>query len=69
MLPSARDPFAIATLGAAYIEGLQYGPGAAEVSAADNPHGYKKIGSVAKHLSADNFEVRRRLLDDRIDRS
>ena len=63
MLPSGRDPFAIATLGAGYIEGLQYGPGAAEISAADNPPGYKKIGSVAKHLSAYNFEVRRRLVD------
>jgi beta-glucosidase len=51
-----EDPLAISRLGAAYIQGLQYGPGAAEVTMADNPRGYKKIGSVAKHLSAYNFE-------------
>ena len=51
-----EDPLAITKLGQAYIRGLQFGPGAAGVSAADNPRGYKKIGSVAKHLSAYNFE-------------
>ena len=39
-----------------YIRGLQYGPGAAGVTAVDNPHQFKKIGAVAKHLSAYNFE-------------
>ena len=51
-----EDPFAISHLSAAYIRGLQYGPGAAGVTAADNPRNLKKIGSVAKHLSAYNFE-------------
>lgn len=46
----------IAALGQAYIHGLQYGPGVAGVTAAMNPKGFKKIGSVAKHLSAYNFE-------------
>lgn len=53
---TGEDPLAISKLGEAYIQGLQYGPGAAGVTAADNPRGYKKIGSVAKHLSAYNFE-------------
>ena len=35
---------------------LQYGPGVAGVTAAMNPSGHKKVGSVAKHLSAYNFE-------------
>ena len=51
-----EDPFAIARLGASYVRGLQYGPGVAGVTAAHNPRGLKKVGSVAKHLSAYNFE-------------
>ena len=43
-------------MGKAYIRGLQYGPGAAGVTAEMNPLGYKKIGSVAKHLSTYNFD-------------
>ena len=51
-----EDPLAIFVLGESYIQGLQFGPGAAGVTAKDNPHNFKKIGSVAKHLSAYNFE-------------
>ena len=51
-----EDPLAIAMLGKAYIRGLQYGPGAAGVTPEQNPRGLKKVGSVAKHLSAYNFE-------------
>ena len=51
-----EDPLAIAVMGKAYIRGLQYGPGAAGVTPEQNPRGLKKVGSVAKHLSAYNFE-------------
>ena len=51
-----EDPFAITENGRAYIAGLQYGPGVENVTVATNPRGYRKIGSVAKHLAAYNFE-------------
>ena len=41
------------SLGSAYMQGMQYGAGAAGVT---DHRGYKKIGAVAKHLSAYNFE-------------
>ncbi len=53
---SSEDPFAITQNGRAYIDGLQHGPGVANVTPATNPRNYRKVGSVAKHLAAYNFE-------------
>ena len=48
-----EDPTLIAALGAAYVRGMTAGPGAANVTHA---RGYLKVGAVAKHAAAYNFE-------------
>jgi beta-glucosidase-like glycosyl hydrolase len=48
-----EDPFLIARLGEAYVHGMTTGPGAANVTSAE---GFSKVGAVAKHAAAYNFE-------------
>ena len=49
-----EDPHLISRLGEAYVRGMTMGPGAANVS---SPR-FAKIGAVAKHAAAYNFEGR-----------